>query len=680
MCGIGGVIELDGSRLSLVERRGEMERMLGLLQHRGPDETGYVIDPRVALCATRLKINDLSHGQQPMSDESGRWWSVYNGEIYNHRDLRRELERIGYRFRTDCDTEVALHAWKAWGRQAPPRFDGGFAMAVYDRRDRTVTLIRDRFGKRPLYISHSGPRVMFGSEMKAFLACRNHAFQWNPQHLTALFTHWTSVGTETPFVGIEQVPAGTMLEISPHGVTRERFADLPRAAITGTETFEDATEHTRELLRQSVDLRLRSDVESGLQLSGGLDSTILAHLVQSQQAGRMRSFSITFDEAEYDETAAQNRVAQTFGLTHHRLRVTAGDIAETFPAALWHAEVPQFRTAFVPMFLLSRFVRDHGIKVMLSGEGADEVFFGYDIFKETQLREAWPTLTTVDRRAAIQRLYPYLPLFSEANVRALEVVFSRSVAARPDRTFSHTLRFENGRFATRLLQAVPHTEHPALNDLMATFPGYDDLPRLRQSQFVEFQTLLQGYLLSSQGDRMAFAHGVEPRCPFLSLAVVDHAATLPIEYHLSGDGIEKRLLKQAFGSALPPEILARPKQPYRTPGTACFFDSRATGRGRFVEWVEERLAPRTLETIAPLQVSHAQQFIDKIRMTAPSQISAREDQAFLLLLSLSELNRQFVQKKQIEPVGLLPLCVATVFSDDDSTGIELNTDRLQGTP
>jgi asparagine synthase (glutamine-hydrolysing) len=363
----------------------------------------------------------------------------------------------------------------------------------------------------------------------------------------------------------------------------------------------------------------------------------------------MRSFSISFTDEEFDESVEQELVAREFGMTHDWLRVSSSDVAEAFPAALWHAEIPQFRTALVPMFLLSRRIRDAGVKVVLSGEGADEVFFGYDVFKETRLRESWAQWTPEDRRERIRRLYPYLKFFSDANVRALETVFARSVEGERDLLFSHALRIDNGRFAARLLNVEATDGDELTTELAARFRGID-VPALRRAQWIEFHTLLQGYLLSSQGDRMAFAHGVEPRCPYLSPAVVHYAASLPVEHHLPHDDNEKAVLKRAFRDVLPPRIVTRPKQPYRAPGTAALF----AGPGRFVPWVEERLAEPELRCVEPLNVDHALRLAQKVRGTPSERISPREDQAFLLLLSLLELDRLFVRREGLSRSRTLP--------------------------
>ena len=646
MCGIAGVLDLSGSRSRASERRDELRRMASLIAHRGPDEWGYFIDEQVAMTTVRLSVKDLEHGQQPMTDPSQRYWIVYNGEIYNDRELRHDLEQRGHRFQTRCDTEVALRAFIEWGDAAPERFDGGFALVVYDRRERTATLMRDRFGKRPLFVCQHGRSMLFASEVKAMLARQDLALRWDVRGLAGVFAKWAPCDDEAPFEGIRQLPPGTVLHVCPSGTSERTYARFPHAATTTPATFDAAQEQARALLEESVRLRLRSDVEVGVLLSGGLDSTAVAQMVRAERPGRVHAFSVTFRDARFDESQAQRRVVEAFGLTHTTIEIDGADIANSFAAALWHAEVPQFRTAFVPMYQLASLVRRQGIKVVLSGEGADEVFLGYDIFKEARLRAEWATLSPADRTARLRRMYAYLPHFNEGNTRFLEAVFGRAGARLPARLQSHALRFENARLALRLLR----TDDDGLMVLgreLDRVEGFASLSSVRKAQWIEFHTLLQGYLLSSQSDRMLFAHGVEPRCPFLSPRLVDYLATLPETYLLSPADEEKRLLKQMFRNDVPAAVLQRPKQPYLAPDASSFL--QADDRGRFPDWVEDLLDERALRRIEPVSVEHAMGLVRKVRTTAPANISPREDQAFVLLLSLALLDRQFIRRVDAPP-------------------------------
>lgn len=648
MCGIAGTLTLAGTRRPEAERGAELDGMLERIAHRGPDASGVFVDAVAALGAVRLAVNDLALGDQPMTDASGRYVIVYNGEIYNHVELREELALLGHRFETHCDTEVALHAWMAWGEDAPRRFEGGFAFALLDRRERVAFLVRDRYGKRPLFYREDGGEVVFASEMKALQARPGASLRWDAARLAALFAKWTPFGDETPFEGVRQVRAGALLRVTAHGVEERRYGDLahPLSAARCDDSIEEATERLVVLFERSVRLRLRSDVEVGLLVSGGLDSSIVAAVARRLRPEGLRAFSIGFADPGFDESRYQQQVVASLGLEHRAIEVTGEAIAASFEAALWHAEIPQFRTAFVPVFLLARFLREQGIKVVLSGEGADETWLGYDLFRETRLRSRWATLSAEERRAGLRRLYPYLPHFTEANLRALEVTFARSATELDAPLASHALRLANARLASGLL----HVRDGGLDALTAAvtglaanpgLEGFASLSSVRRAQWLEFHTLLQGYLLSSQGDRMAFAHGVEPRCPFLSPALVEYAASLPEHYLLSEAGDEKHLLKRAFGDALPPEIVRRPKQPYRAPDATSFRDP--SDPTRFVPWVEELLSESHLRTVEPVDLGAAQRFLDKLRRTPKDAVSPREDQAFVLLLSLASLDRRLVK-------------------------------------
>lgn len=660
MCGIAGVLEMSGTRASPPARIAELGHMIDLIGHRGPDEAGTFIDDRAAMAVARLSINDLEHGQQPMGDPDQRFWIVYNGEIYNHLELRAELGNRGHRFQTRCDTEVALRAWMEWGEEAPAHFEGGYAFVVYDRSERAAFLVRDRFGKRPLFYCTHGDTVVFASEIKALLARADLPLSWDAQGLASIFAKWTPFGVETPFQGVRQVLAGTTVRVSERGLAQHIYVDLTlplntKNAPQGFEpSFEEASANVTAQLEKSVRLRLRGDVHVGVLLSGGLDSSVITHLVREYQPSGLRTFSICFEEPQFDESQDQQLLVDAFGLDHSAVKIGAKHIADNFCTALWHAEIPQFRTAFVPMFLLSQHVRTEGVKVVLSGEGADEIFLGYDIFKEARLRAEWNRLNQAQRRQRIRGLYPYLPHFTEANLRVLEANYARSIGAVTDPLFSHASRFANGGFALRLLR----TREGALDSLLSALPNFEEQSPVRKAQWIEFHTLLQGYLLSSQGDRMAFAHGVEPRCPFLSSEVVAYAAQLPERYLLSAQDDEKHLIKHAFRANLPLKITSKPKQPYRAPDAAAL---RAPENSeRFYPWVEDLLCEQNLRDIGPLDSEEALRFIAKLRRTPRESISPREDQAFILLLSLVVLDQQFIRRLGVPSPSKRPPLVRTV--------------------
>lgn len=637
MCGISGILDLVGARRSTAERQHIVRKMLGLISYRGPDHLGHFVDERVAIGAVRLSVVDLQAGTQPMCDASRRWWIVYNGEIYNHVELRRELEQHGVLFQTRCDTEVALQAWIRWGVEGLSRLEGGFAFAVYDSREKRVDLVRDRFGKRPLFFRDCDGSVLFASEMKSFLAFPGAEFSWDSRRLSDLFAQWTLLDGDTPFKGIRQVPAGSVVTFRPDGEARIQYACFEPARRTSALAFKDAVAETAARLEGAVQRRIRCDVEPTVLLSGGVDSAIIAYLMRRNLGAPLRGFSIGFANAEFDESEEQRRIAKHLDIDHHHIRVDAQDIAAAFPSAVTHAEIPQFRTAPAPMYLLYREIAAAGIKVTLSGEGADEVFLGYDIFKETRLRANWSELTRSERRVELKRLYPYLSFFSDENIGALEAVFARAPFKPKDLLSSHAMRLENGRFAQRLLnKSERHCWRLTAAARKAGLGRFDPVSR---AQWIEFVTLLQGYLLSSQGDRMSFAHGVESRNPFLAPDVVDFASGLPEADHLTPDGAEKNLLKQAFSDVLPHWLLSKPKKPYRAPDAETFREAP----GRLLPWVEECLAPSSLRSVEPVDANMANRLVDHVRSGA-RKLSPRDNQAFVLLLSLSILNQTFVNR------------------------------------
>jgi asparagine synthase (glutamine-hydrolysing) len=629
MCGIVGFIATETGSGAF---DGILAGMLAAISHRGPDAAGGFIDDLCAVGTARLSVIDPVHGAQPMSDESGRYWLCYNGEIYNYRELRAELEARGRVFRTRSDTEVLLHAWIVWGERCLARLNGGFAFAIYDRETGVLVLARDRFGKRPLFYAPHDGGLLFASEMKAFLAYPGFRFEQDPGEVAAILAQWTPLPHQTGFTGISSLGLAEWLEFKGGTVTRRTYEALSFDNDPKIRSEAEALDRIREVLAESVSLRLRSDVDVGVYLSGGLDSSIIALLTSRMVERAVPTFSIAFEDAAFDESDAQRELSDFLHTEHTSLAISHADIVGNFEAALYHAEVPAFRSAFVPMFLLSKRTREAGITVVLSGEGADECFLGYDLFKETQLRAAWDSLDEETRASRLAALYPHLDHYGPQDLAAVTGLYQQFSRERLPGLFSHELRFQNGRFSTRLMREAGDS-FAAVTAWAAAGPGFATMSAVEKAQWLEFQTLLPGYLLSTQGDRMALAHGVENRCPFLDKAVFDLAASVNLRFD---DGFEeKRLLREAFKGMLPPSIQKKRKFPFRAPDSAAFASIRP-------DYLDIVCSDAELAKLPYLDGRFARALVKKVLSQDAAGISTKENQTFIFLLSLAFLHRLFV--------------------------------------
>ena len=394
MCGIAGFVRLDPGAARPDDAL--LRRMLGALRHRGPDAFGTYRDAIAGLAHARLSIIDLSTGQQPLSNEDGSLWIVFNGEIFNYLELRDELVAHGHRFRTASDTEVLVHAWEQWGEDALSRLNGQWAFALWDSRGKRLVLSRDRLGVRPIYLTRTGGRLVFASEIKGLFADPGVSRALDPVGLDQVFTFWTTVAPRTPFQGIEELPPGHTLVVDlAAGAPRETLRSYwtpsfpPRGAEPAI-SIEDAAEGLRDRLERAVTLRLlRADVPVGCYLSGGIDSSVIAALCRRAKSGAFRTFSLRFADEEFDETPYQRLMAERLDAEHAEVVCTRADIARVFPDVIEHTERPILRSAPAPMYLLSRLVRDADFKVVLTGEGSDEMLAGYDIFREAKVRAFW---------------------------------------------------------------------------------------------------------------------------------------------------------------------------------------------------------------------------------------------------------------------------------------------------
>ncbi len=645
MCGIAGVLALKDGRAPTLEA---LRRMAGAMRHRGPDEFGVYRDGHAGLAHARLSIIDLASGQQPLANEDETLWISFNGEIFNYLELKQELEALGHRFRTRSDTEVIVHAYEAWGDDAFSRFNGQWAIALWSSRERKLVLSRDRLGVRPLYLCGHGGRLYFASEVKAiFAADASIPRAFDPHGLDQTFTFWSAVAPRTPYLGIEELAPGHVRTYQGGKVVDRAFwsPSYPEGEVGAFPgALEDAARAVEAALLEATRLRmLRADVPVGSYLSGGLDSAFIAALGREVKGEKFRTFSVRFEDAEYDETPFQRAMAERLGTEHLDIVVRRDDIARVFPRVVLHAERPMLRTAPAPLFLLSGLVQDAGIKVVLTGEGADEMFGGYDLFREAKVRRFWARQPQSKLRPRLlERLYPYLARSPASQRAVMQQFFGRNLDRAASPGFSHAPRWQSAAALQRLFAAPLRASlqgHDAAASLLAELPeAFGRWAPLAQDQYLELRTLLSSYLLSTQGDRMLMAHSVEGRFPFLDANVIALAHSLPASFKLRGLD-EKHVLKRAAKGRVPPEVLARKKQPYRAPDALSFV-----GPGR-PEWVEEVLSERALADAQVFEVGAVRQLWGKCRTRAEEgQFSNADNMALVGILSVQLLHAQLIRQ------------------------------------
>lgn len=575
MCGIAGALNLTRPRGTPLP---DLEAMLSMLSHRGPEEAGYYLDHAVGLAHARLSIVGVSNGLQPIPNEDGSIWAICNGEFFNYVELRDALQANGHSFKTASDTEVLVHLYEEVGWEATRELNGQFAFALWDCNRGRLILGRDRLGVRPLFYTVFDGQLLFASELKALLAC-GIPRQLDRRALAQLFTTWSPLAGRTILEGVSEVLPGHLLFAaagSPDLVS-EQYWKLTFPSVSDLEQRDtaDLVEEIRATLDDATRIRLRADVPVGAYLSGGLDSTLISSIAQSQLPHQLHTFSVAFHDPAFDERAYQYHVASTLGTLHHVIECDADSIRATLPDVLWHTEVPLLRLTPVPMYLLSQLVHEKGLKVMLSGEGADEFFGGYDIFKETMVRRFWArNPSSRIRPQLLKRIYGHIGDLQNISPEFLQRFFGQGLAATDLPYYSHLLRWQNTSRAARLFSQD-------LAQSLAGYSVYDDIANrlpadlmnwepMARAQYLEITTFLSTYLLGSQGDRVGMAHAVECRHPFLDHRVVSLSNRIPARLKLRGLDGEKYILRRAAEGVAPTEIIARQKQPYRAPIRSVF--------------------------------------------------------------------------------------------------------------
>ncbi|MFA5551876.1 MAG: asparagine synthase (glutamine-hydrolyzing) [Trueperaceae bacterium] len=645
MCGIAGQFapaRQGANRELLLEMAGE-------LAHRGPDGVGLYSDGAFGMVNTRLSIIDLGGGDQPLSNEDGRYWIMQNGEIYNYPELTLELEALGHRFRTRSDTEVIVHAFEEWGEASLHKLNGEFAVAIYDRVTKRLFLGRDRFGIRPLFLSRFGGGFQFASEAKALLRHPDAERRIDPFALVETFTLWAPQPDRSAFPGISELPAGHYMWIEQDLHSQPvRWWDVSFGPREGTRQtpIEELQEELLAVLDDATRIRLRADVPVGVYLSGGLDSSATTALARRHTRGPLEAFSVAFEDPRFDESPFQQRMADELGVTLRSIKVSDADVAKAFPEVVRHAEKPMLRTAPGPLLLLSRFVREADFKVVLTGEGSDELLGGYNIFQEAMVRRFWARQPNSRLRPQLLgRLYPYLSRDLQQGGGFMAEFFRAGMQELDDPLYSHRPRFRttarNLRFlAPETLATRAEVGDPEQRVIERLPAGFATMGPLGQAQYLEIATFLTGFLLHSQGDRMLMANSVEGRFPFLDVNVAEFAAALPERLRLR-DLHEKYLLRRSLANVLPDEVNKRPKRPYRAPILRAFFGPGAPG------YVSELLSEERLQRTGLFNAGNVTKLAQKASRYADVGFSESDEMGLVGVLSTMLLDDALVTEPNL---------------------------------
>ena len=571
MCGVVGFIDMRS------ERKPEREllvRMTGKLVHRGPDSDGYFVDHHVALGFRRLSIIDLESGNQPLYNEDGSVVLMCNGEIFNYLELRKVLIQKGHSFRTNSDVEVLLHLYEEHGVDFLNKINGQFAFVLYDRKKRRLFLARDHFGINPLYYTVVNGLFVFASEIKAILEHPDVPREVDLTGLDQILTFPGLVSPRTMFKGIQSLKSGHYIVIENGEISVREYWDLdypPLSAgsISG-KSENDYVDELKELLTRSVAYRLQSDVPVGFYLSGGLDSSLIGALInQVAPNTRRHSFSIGFTDEDISETKHQRLMAEHTDSIHNEIMFDWSEIVERLALMIYHCECPVRESYNTCSMALSAAAREAGVKVILTGEGADELFAGYIGYRFDRFRDR--DSKTYDLETSLEdelreKLWGDKDFFYEKDHHALREVNRALYSAR----------------ANELYREFDCLNHPLINKerLRGRHP-------LHQRSYLDFKLRLSDHLISDHGDRMTLANSVEGRYPFLDIDLVEFTTRIPPELKLHNH-VEKYILKRVAGDLLPREIVKREKFGFHAPGSPYLLQQR-------IEWINDMVSPERIK-------------------------------------------------------------------------------------
>lgn len=631
MCGIAGQLSIDGQ---MPADEGLLHRMTDVISHRGPDGEGHYISGPVGLGHRRLSIIDVAAGKQPMCNEDTTVWITFNGEIYNFHSLRNDLISKGHAFKTSSDTEVIVHLYEEFGEACVTRLHGMFAFAIWDTKKQSLFLARDRVGIKPLYFTQTAHRFLFASEIKSLLQDPAVPRQFNPRSIDRFLTYYYVPGEETLFDGIHRLEPGHTLTVKQGKVNKQQYWDLNFDAPPSITSFDEAVEALNDLMKHTVREHLISDVPVGVLLSGGVDSTGVLSYAAAAGARDLQSFTVGFEgEAFADERPFARLAAQRFGTRHHEITINHAEFGELIKKYTWHMEEPVCEPPAIAMYAISRYARDASVKVLLSGEGSDEAFGGYNKYSYILALER---MKSIFGRAS-SLLYFGLDSLAAMGLKSLhnfkrliDVPLSNyylSCTSTPYTTFnsSKAALYQPG-FSDLLGQHVSDEPTKQL------FTHARALPTLHQMLRVDTKTWLPDDLLI-KADKMTMAASVELRVPFLDSRVLEFAASLPADYKVRG-WPPKRILRAALKHKIPDQILKRKKIGFPVP---------------YGRWLRNELKEMVHDTIYSHQAGLTNYFNrDAMQIVTESHAKGEgNSQEVFCLLILALMSEQFLTSPQI---------------------------------
>jgi len=641
MCGISGILNLKNPTPININY---LRRMTYALRHRGPDETGAYVDDWIGIAQSRLSIIDLKSGSQPIHNEDKSIWIVFNGEIFNYPEIRESLVKLGHKFYTTSDTEVILHLFEEKKEKCLDDLNGQYAFVIWDSNRKELFAARDRVGILPLFYKVKDEKFYFASEAKAIIEISEDQTSFDAVGLDQIFTFWTTLPGRTAFAGISELAPGHFIKFSPQkNISLNRYWSLSysKDLLQKNKSIPQFTSEISELMKDSVRIRLRADVPVGSYLSGGLDSSGITSIVKINFNNQLRTFGITFQEESFDESDFQYLMVKHLDTNHSEVHATNDDIGRYFTDAIYFGEKPIIRAAPVPLFLLSKKVRDEGFKVVLTGEGADEIFGGYNIFRETKVRKFWSDdLNSKIRPKLLKKLYPYI--FKDQRLaQTLQAFFKLGIDDPGNDFFSHIVRWNNNIKLKNFFsedfkrQVGDYDCYDALKSLLPE--DFDNWNYVYKAQYLEIITFMSGYLLSSQGDRMAMANSVELRVPYLDHRIIEYMATVPSEFKIRGLN-EKYLLKKVFKDLLPKEIVYRPKNPYRAPIRNSFLNNKYLD-------IKSILSEKAIQEAGVFNTTKVKLLVQKAERS--QSVSELDNMAIAGIISTQFLHHHFIDYKKL---------------------------------